>query len=176
MRYGIRAVLQLLAGLLLGAATAAAGWRGAESWLTLTRPAALLSSLPRSPVAGPTLLFLFGPAECPSRLEQLDVLNRLDRTRVRVVGRLMVNPYDFPGWRDLVRAQRILFPVFPVSRTRVRLATAALGYTRTPLLLLFDSSNRLRYATDDPADPGLGPMLRALADSSTPAPAGLAGR
>lgn len=138
-----------LCSIALGAILAVAGWHGVDRWEARFRPASLIAETPAAARgAGPTVGLLFSPEGCAGRLDIVDSLNAAYRRGVAVVGWLTVDPYRFPGWRDLVAAQRIEFPVVPVSPARARRATAVLGQ-RAPLLLVLQGE-RVTFLSDAP--------------------------
>jgi hypothetical protein len=155
-------LLSLMAGVLL----AWLGWTAARQLRATTLERLLL---PDTAAAGTwTVALIFRPKECPSRMELVDQLNRMTGPGIGVTGLLVVTPGEFDDWRELVRAQRIRFPV---SVTSPEAARSALGTLPTPALVVFDGQRRLRLLTDL-ANPelttGLLAQVTALASASSP--------
>lgn len=110
-----------------------------------------------------TVALLFTPEECPSRMKLVDQLNQLKVASVRVQGLLITDTMDFTNWRDLIIANRISFPVRPVSQQQAHTARAALAGLPTPLLLVFDAEGRLRIATDISAEAAIEELPSQIA-------------
>jgi len=146
-------VLSLIAGLALPVAL----------WLTA-------GTLNRDPLAvlhaeapsGWTVVLLFHPEECPSRMVTVDRLNRLNRRHLEIRGIMVVDTAAFTNWRDVVVANQVRFPVRPISPAHAARARHALGDITTPAVLVFDDSGRLRLATDLGDDEWLDAFLRDL--------------
>jgi hypothetical protein len=122
---------------------------------------------------GWTVVLLFRPKECPSRMELVERLNRLKSTGITVQGLLLSDTLDFLNWRDLIIANRISFPVRPISPTRANAALAHLEGLPSPVLVVFDPERRLRVATDFASEAALDALpLQIAAESraATPTP------
>jgi hypothetical protein len=166
-----RAFRSLFASLACGALLGVAGWRGVTYLEQEARPARLLELAervaPHSPRGSTTVLFVFGPNECPKLMSVIELLNRMGRSRVRIVGALTVEEYRFPGWRELIEAEEIAFPVMRIDPGRVRAALAPLGYGSGPLLLIFDPEGRVIHVSTGLEQPGLAALLARVIEQST---------
>jgi hypothetical protein len=100
------------------------------------------------PESGWTIAFIFTPRECPTRMELVERLNQVSDRRVVVRGIMLVDSRRFAGWRDVVAANQIGFPVRAVSPQTGYAALQRLGGLPTPLLAVFDRQHRLRLVTD----------------------------
>jgi hypothetical protein len=156
-------VLAVAWRLALGLALAASAWGLTRSTARGTPGGRLLAAVGHRPRPGhATVVLLFGSAECPKRMELVELLNRLHDRGVGVEGLLMVDPHNFPGWRDLIHANGIAFPVRPIPlRTGSAIATAV-GYHRTPVVVVYDSLARMELATDLPEQGALAAFLESL--------------
>lgn len=146
-----RTLLPLLRSLACGALIGVAGWRGVARLVRQGQPQRLLElaadAAPGNAGTGVTIVFLFRPNECPKLMSVIELLNRIPPSRARVVGALTVEEYRFPGWRELIDAEEIHFPVIRLDPGQVRSAVGHLGYGRGPLLMLFDRDGRVVHIT-----------------------------
>jgi hypothetical protein len=111
-----------------------------------------------------TVAFIFAPIECPSRMELVERLNQVGDHRISVRGFMLVDQRRFPGWREVVAANHITFPVWSVPPGSARSALRALGTLPTPVLAVYDQQRRLRLVTDLARDRSLDALLREIAE------------
>jgi hypothetical protein len=105
---------------------------------------------PESPAPGPewTAVLIFTPVECPGLMAVVDRLNQLNNRRLKVRGMLMVDPGRFPGWKDLLSANQIDFPVQQVDPARGNDVLEEIGNIRTPVVALLDRKHELRLTSN----------------------------
>lgn len=130
----------------VGCALAVGGWQAVNRVRARSLEQLVFSE--GRPGTGWTVVLIFTPKECPSRMDLVERLNRLAATRVSVRGIMLVDTRRFPGWEDAVVANRIAFPVRAASPTALGSALEPLGGLTTPILAVYDSAHRLRLVTD----------------------------
>lgn len=151
-------LVSLVSGILL----AWVGWTAVRQFRATTLDQLVLAD--EAPRGTWTVTLVFRPKECPSRMELVDRFNQMNGSRIRISGVLVVTPGEFDDWRELVRAQRILFPV---STASPEAAHSALGTMPTPALVVFDGNRRLRLLTDLTNPDLTSDLLSALAAASS---------
>lgn len=107
-----------------------------------------------------TAVLIFTPMECPELMSVVDRLNQLNLRHLRVRGLLLVEPRRFPGWKDLLAANLIAFPVRQVDPSSGNRALKLMGNMRTPVLALFDRKQELRLTSDLADRPDLVNLIR----------------
>ncbi|HXG43606.1 MAG TPA: hypothetical protein VNJ71_02495 [Gemmatimonadales bacterium] len=150
----------------IGAAGLGAGTLGAAALRSPAPPARLvgeaLAEADPSDERTFAVLFVFRPDECPGDFR---VIRRLEavaaRGAVRVVGVLVTDPRRFRDWRELVRANRITFPVVRRSPRYGWELAASLGIRRSPFLVVTGRGGSVVVA----AGPASDRHLLALIDS-----------
>jgi hypothetical protein len=113
-----------------------------------------------------TVGLIFHPKECPARMDLVERLNRMARSGVDVRGVLVVDRRRFENWQDLVRANRLAFPVHPERPGTVALALRGFEGLPTPILVVYDPQQQLRLATDLTTGPALDQLLAEVARSA----------
>lgn len=141
---------------MVGCALALVGWRAAGYFRASSLEQLVFGDRPRS--GQWTVAILFRPDECPSRMELVDRLNRLKASGISVQGLMIIDTMAFPGWRDLIIANRISFPVRPITPTRAQSVLAGLEGLPSPIFVVFDPERRLRAATDFAAEAALAAL------------------
>jgi hypothetical protein len=161
--------------LLLGAGLALAGWDAVGHLRAVSVQELVYAGEARDRRTeqgqGWTAALIFTPLECPGLMAVVDRLNRLAGPQLTVRGLLVVDAKAFPGWRDLIVANQIHFPVLAVSVDRGSRALAQVGNLNTPTVAIFDPDRRLRLATNLTGEEALATLIaRTLQTSSRDRP------
>jgi hypothetical protein len=154
---------------MMGCGLALLGWQAAGHFRASSLEQLVFEDRPRN--GQWTAALLFRPNECPSRMELVDRLNRLKTAGVTVQGLMIIDTLAFAGWRDLIIANRISFPVRPISPARASSALARLEGLPGPVFVVFDQERRLRVATDFASEAALAALPGRIASEkriSTP--------
>lgn len=111
------------------------------------------------------VVFVFRPDECPGDFRVVRRLGAVAaRGGVRVVGVLASEPWRFRDWQELVRANRIAFPVVRRSPRYARELAASLGIRRSPFLVVTGRRGSLVVAAGPASDRRLLTLIDSLPD------------
>lgn len=145
-----------------GLGLALLGWQAADRFRARSLARLVFAGTPDRTEPHWTVAFLFTPRECAGRMALAERLGQISDPRVSVRGVLLVDQDRFPGWRDLVAANRIRFPVHAVSPQTGYRALHRLGELATPTLAVFDPQRRLRLITDLAGAESLDALVRDI--------------